>query len=89
LEQAQLIDDFGWMCGQMLDTRQSGHNERYRIADFMKSRLRRIFLSAPLNAGLPADDTGETGVKQSGDGVWCQRLVLGHVDTGADGQDTA
>jgi hypothetical protein len=32
-----LIDNFGWMCGQIPDNWRPGHNERCRTADFMKS----------------------------------------------------
>jgi hypothetical protein len=33
----QLIDNFGRICGQIPDNRRPGHNERYRIADIVKS----------------------------------------------------
>jgi hypothetical protein len=33
----QLIGNFGRMSGQIPDNRRHGHNERYRIADIVKS----------------------------------------------------
>jgi hypothetical protein len=33
----QLIDNFGWMCGQIPNKRRPEHNERYQTADFVKS----------------------------------------------------
>jgi hypothetical protein len=43
----KLIDNFGRMCGQMPDTRRPGHNERYRIADFVKSAFGVFFFQHP------------------------------------------
>jgi hypothetical protein len=33
----KMIDNFGLMCGRLPDNGRHGHNERYDIADFMKS----------------------------------------------------
>jgi hypothetical protein len=33
----KLIGNFGRMCGQMPDKRRHGHNQRYQIADFVRS----------------------------------------------------
>jgi hypothetical protein len=43
----KLIDNFGRICEQMPDTRRPGHNERYRIADFVKSAFGVFFFQHP------------------------------------------
>jgi hypothetical protein len=58
----ELMGNFGRMCGQMPDKRRPGHNERYEIADFVKSVFG-VFFSAPADAGLPAEDAGTAGAE--------------------------
>jgi hypothetical protein len=40
-----------------------------RDSQHREMRLRRVFLSAPVNAGLPVEDAGEIRTEQSGDGI--------------------
>jgi hypothetical protein len=62
----KLRTNFEQVCQHIPDTRRPGHNLRYAVADFMKMRLRRIFLPTSVLVGFSAADERTAKPEQLG-----------------------